>query len=121
MSATQSVFGVEEHKGVLLVTPGGDAVSYREVDVASEVDRIRNLIDHMDVPRVVVDLAGARYLGSVMIGAISEFAEHVRSRNGRFAVCNASAEMVSVLQVMKLHERWPQFASRHAAVKFAHQ
>jgi anti-anti-sigma factor len=99
------------------MTPGGDGVSYRDLDVARDVHDIRRRIDGLDTPRVVVDLAGARYIGSVMIGAISDFAEHVRLRNGAFAVCNLSPEMASVLNVMKLDARWPQCSTRHAAVK----
>jgi anti-anti-sigma factor len=106
---------------VLVITPGGDAVSYRDIDVAREVDDIRRRIDALDAPRVVVELAGARYIGSVMIGAISDFAEHVRLRGGAFAVCNLSPEMTSVLNVMKLDQRWPQFATQHAAVKFVNK
>jgi anti-anti-sigma factor len=117
MSATQPVFGLEEVKGVLVIAPGGDAVSYRDIDVAREVDDIRGRIDALETPRVVVDLAGARYIGSIMIGAISDFAEHIRLQNGAFAVCNVSPEMASVLRVMNLDTRWPQCPTRQAAVK----
>lgn len=118
MSATQSIFGLEQDKGVLVVAPAGDAMSYRDVDVAHEVGAINSRIDAMHPAMVVMDLGGSRYFGSVMIGAISEFAERVRTAAGAFAVCNVSPDTASVLRVMKLDERWPQFDSRRAAVKY---
>lgn len=117
MSATQPVFDVDEVRGLLVIRPGGDAVGYRDIDVAREVDQIRRRIDALDSPRVLVDLAHARYVGSVMIGAISDFAERVRAHDGAFGVCHVSPEMAFVLKAMKLDERWPQFGSRHDGVQ----
>lgn len=119
MSATQSIFGIEETKGVLVITPHGDALSYREIDIDREVNAIRSRIDALPEPRIVVDLSGVPYIGSIMIGAISDFAEHARQHGGVFAVCGVSSELHSVLSVMKLDTRWPMFDTRRAALKFA--
>ncbi len=118
MSATQSIFNIEQVKGVLVVIPGGDALSYRDIDLAREIGEVRSRISAMDPPQIVVDLGRSGYIGSVMIGAISEFAEHTRNSGGTFAVCEASPDTISVLRVMKLDERWPMFDNRRAAVKF---
>lgn len=119
MSKIQQIFATSETKGVLVVAPGGDALSYRDVDVAAAVSAMLHRIDALDDPRVVIDLSGSDYYGSVMIGAVSQFAERVRERGGAFAVCGLSPDMRQVLTAMKLAERWPTFDHQRAAVKFA--
>lgn len=119
MSRVQLIFSVSETKGVLVIAPGGDAISYRDVDVATAVADVLKQINELPDPRVVVDLGGSRYFGSIMIGAVSQFAERVRERGGVFAVCELSPDMTEVLNAMKLGERWPTFDTQKAAVKFA--
>jgi anti-anti-sigma factor len=119
MSKVQQIFSQTETKGVLVIAPGGDAISYRDVDVAAAVTDVLRRIDGLDDPRVVVDLSGSQYFGSIMIGAVSQFAERVRERAGAFAVCGLSPDMQQVLVSMKLGDRWPTFDSQKTAIKFA--
>ena len=119
MSQVQLIFSQSETKGVLVIAPAGDALSFRDVDVAAAVTEVLHCIDALPEPRVVVDLSGSQYFGSIMIGAVSQFAERVRGRGGVFAICELSPDMRQVLIAMKLSERWPTFDSQRAAVKFA--
>jgi len=119
MSRVQLIFSVNEAKGVQVITPVGDAISYRDIDVAAAVNDVLQQINQLPDPRVVVDLSGSRYFGSIMIGAVSQFAERVRERGGVFAVCELSSDMREVLNAMKLGDRWPTFDTQKAAVKFA--
>lgn len=119
MSRIQQIFSVNETKGVLVIAPEGDALSYRDVDVAGAVSDILRRVDSMEDPRVVVDFGGSQYFGSIMIGAVTQVAERARERGGAFAVCDLSDDMRQVLESMKLSERWPTFDSQRAAVKFA--
>ena len=119
MSRVQLIFSLNEIKGVLVIMPVGDAISYRDVDVASAVTDVLGKINALPDPRVVVDLSGSRYFGSIMIGAVSQFAERVRERGGVIAICELSSDMKEVLNSMKLGDRWPTFDTQKAAVKFA--
>jgi anti-anti-sigma factor len=118
MSRSQLIFSLSEAKGVLIIAPAGDAISFRDVDVATAVNDVLTRVSAMPQPRVVVDLGGSQYFGSIMIGAVSQFAERVRERGGVFAVCELSDDMKSVLAAMKLSDRWPTFDTQKAAVKF---
>jgi anti-anti-sigma factor len=118
MSRAQLIFSLSDTKGVLVIAPTGDAISFRDVDVAAAVNEVLSRVNALPQPRVVVDLGGAEYFGSIMIGAISQVAEQVRERGGVFAVCSLSPDMQQVLTAMKLADRWPTFDSRKAAVKF---
>ncbi len=119
MSRVQLIFSLTETKGVLVIAPTGDAISFRDVDVAAAVTAVLHRIDALPDPRVVVDFSGSQYFGSIMIGAVSQFGEHVLSRGGAFCVCALSPEMQQVLSAMKLNERWPTFDTQRAAIKFA--
>lgn len=119
MSRVQVIFSTGETKGVLVISPTGDAISFRDMDVAAAVTEVVQQIGQLPDPRVVVDLSGSRYFGSIMIGAVSQFAERVRERGGVFAVCELSSDMKEVLHAMKLGDRWPTFDTQKAAVKFA--
>lgn len=119
MSRIQQIFSVNEAKGVLVIAPEGDALSYRDIDVAGAVSEVLRRVDSMEDPRVVVNFGGSQYFGSIMIGAVTQVAERVRARGGAFAVCDLSNDMQQVLESMKLSERWPTFDSQRAAVKFA--
>jgi anti-anti-sigma factor len=119
MSRAQLIFSLNETKGVLVIAPAGDAISFLDIDVATAVNDVLSRITALDVPRVVVDLSGSQYFGSIMIGAVSQFAERVRERGGVFAVCGLSPDMQQVLAAMKLGDRWPTFDVQRAAVKFA--
>jgi anti-anti-sigma factor len=118
MSRAQLIFSLSETKGVLIIAPAGDAISFRDVDVAAAVKDVLSRVSSMPQPRVVVDLGGSHYFGSIMIGAVSQIAERVRERGGVFAVCELSDDMKSVLKAMKLSDRWPTFDTQKAAVKF---
>lgn len=118
MKQADQVFSLSDTRGVLVIAPAGDAISYRDADVASAVNDVLERINRMADPRVVVDLAGSQYYGSVMIGAISQFAERVRLRGGVFAVCELSPDMQQVLAAMKLGDRWPTFDTLRTALKF---
>ena len=119
MKQVDQVFSLNETKGVLVIAPVGDAISFRDGDVAEAVQNTIHRIDSLADPRVVVDMGGSQYFGSIIIGAVSQFAERVRLRGGAFAVCELSPDMQQVLTAMKLTDRWPIFDTQRAAVKFA--
>jgi anti-anti-sigma factor len=113
------IFSLTETKGVLVIAPAGDAISFRDVDVAAAVNDVLSRVNALPQPRVVVDLGGSQYFGSIMIGAVSQVAERVREHGGVFAVCALSPDMQQVLTAMKLADRWPTFDTQKAALKFA--
>lgn len=117
MPTTWKIFDLSEQRGVLIVIPRGDAVGFRDMDVEQELQEILSRIDGDDIRRVVVDLGGSSYFGSVMIGAVNAIGKSARDQGGEMAICNASSEMKAVMAAMKLDELWEQFDSRSDAMK----
>jgi anti-anti-sigma regulatory factor len=107
-----------EQKGTsLIVSPAGDAVGFRDVDLQNELRILLSLIDGQNFKNVVVDLGGAHYYGSIIIGCITSLGQKAEEAGGRLAICGASDEMQGVMRVMHLDERWPNYKSRRAALK----
>jgi len=111
------VLPVEQKRGTLIVTPVGDAVSFRETDVQREITTLHALVSDPGVHNLVVDLGSADYFGSIVIGAINSLGLKARDDGGRIALCNASDEMLDILRVMNLDNIWFNFESRKAALK----
>ncbi len=106
MSATQTIFELIPRKNKVLIRPRGDAIGFLEADISRELDRLLRWIEESDPLAVIIDLGGSAYFGSIMIGAVNQIGECVTARGGRMVLCQASADMLAILQVMKLIPRW---------------
>jgi anti-anti-sigma factor len=111
------VFPIELTGNTLVVKPQGDAVSFRDSDVAGELTTVLEILDHLGPANLLIDLGGDNYFGSTMIGAMNNMGEKVREAGGRVALCDASPQMLEVLRIMKLDELWMNFDTRKIALK----
>ena len=111
------VLRVEQKQTTLVVTPAGDAVGFRDSDIQQELNLLLSLLDGPDFDNVVVDLGGANYFGTTIIGCITGLGRKTEETGGRLAVCNASEDMQGVMRVMHLDQRWPHFDSLQDALK----
>jgi len=119
MTLTTKSFDVAEQQGVLVITPAGDTLSFRDVDIQREGSQILEYLKQSETKRLVVDLSRSKYYGSLMIGIIHSFGQTVKDQGGQMYTCGASDQMQSVLKIMKLDELWPNFPNRIDAVKVA--
>lgn len=108
---------VEQKQTTLVVTPAGDSVGFRDADIQQELRLLLSLLDGPDFNNVIVDLSGANYFGTTIIGCITGLGRKTEEMGGRLVVCNASADMQAVMKVMHLDQRWPQFDSQRAAME----
>lgn len=111
------VFLAELEGNTLVVTPRGDAVGFRDTDVGGELKTLLELAGSPGVVNLVVDLGNSEYFGSTMIGAINQLGSQFRDAGGRIAMCNVSAQMRDMLDIMHLDEMWMQFDSRKIALR----
>lgn len=111
------VFPVEQAGRTLIVTPKGDAVSFRDSDVAQELNTLMEVLEHFGPVSLLVDLSGHDYYGSTMIGAIHNLGTKVQESGGQMVLCGASNQMLDVLRIMHLDSLWMNFDSRKIALK----
>ncbi|MEZ6047049.1 MAG: STAS domain-containing protein [Planctomycetaceae bacterium] len=118
MDLKHKVFPVEKQPRVLVVTPAGDAVTFKDCDVKWELTTILNMLEKLPFHNLLVDFSGANYFGSTVIGSMVRVASLIRERDGKAAMYGASDEMQVVLDAMNLHQVWSQFEDRNEALRW---
>jgi anti-anti-sigma factor len=111
------VFLAEQEGNTLVVTPRGDAIGFRDSDVAGELKTVLALAGSPGIINLVVDLGSSDYFGSTMIGAINQIGSQFRYIGGRVALCNLSPQMNDMLEIMHLKELWMIFDTRKIALR----
>jgi len=111
------VFLADQEGNTLVVTPRGDAIGFRDTDVAGELKTLLELAGTSGATNLIVDLGSSDYFGSTMIGAINQLGTRFREAGGRIALCNVSSQMADVLEIMHLNEMWMHFDNRKIALR----
>jgi anti-anti-sigma factor len=111
------VFLAEQEGNTLVVTPRGDAIGFRDSDVAGELKTLLDLAGSPGIINLIVDLGSSDYFGSTMIGAINQLGSQFRYIGGRVALCNLSPQMNDMLEIMHLKELWMIFDTRKIALR----
>lgn len=111
------VFPAELQGSTLIVSPKGDAVSFRDIDVHNETTAVMEILDDAKVVNLVVNLSGARYYGTTIIGALSSMGMKIREKGGQNILCGASDDMLDILRIMKLDTIWTQYATLRESLK----
>jgi len=117
MTLNTKTFDVSTQQGVLVITPNGDSLSYRDIDIQREGTEIKDYILKTGTKEVVVDMGRSNYFGSLMLGVINSIGQSARKNNGHMVICNASDEMRNILAVMKLDTLWPLLPTLAAGIK----
>ncbi len=112
------IFPYEQEGDIAIVKPTGDSLAVQERQLKKEIDAIHAVIDADDCRHLVVDLSGAPYFGSIVIGAVMAFCGKIHNKEGRAALCNASEGVYDSIQIMKLDAAVPYFPTREAALSF---
>lgn len=93
---------------------------YDSLDEA-KLDQFRKLllsaVDQAEPPVVLLDLAGATFIGSTFLGILVRAWKRLRDRQGRLALCHVNQVCGDVLQASKLDTIWEVFPSRADAVR----
>ncbi len=121
MTFNTKTFHVDWQKNLLILTPQGDSLSYRDLDIQREGLEIKEQITQRGIPYVIVDMGCSNYFSSLMLGVINSIGQSARTNGGGMVLCNASQEMETVLRVMKLDLLWPVVPSLADAHKHVHE
>lgn len=111
------VFPAELQGSTLVVSPKGDAVSFRDIDVHNETTAVMDILNDAKVVNLIVDLGGARYFGTTIIGAVSSMGMKIREKGGQNVLCGASEDMLDILRIMKLDTIWTHYKSLRESLK----
>jgi anti-sigma B factor antagonist len=107
---------VTRENAVTIVALGPE---YDSLDEATIGDLERTLLAAMaaaDPPRMVLDLANTRFLGSRFIEVVVRAWKRLRDRRGELALCNLNPFCYDVLERTQLNRLWRVYPSRGEAV-----
>ena len=113
---TNKVFRLERDGNVLIVIPQGDASGFRYRDVHQESNTTLEVLDDPSLAHVVVDFTSEQMLGSIIISVVIKVCRKAGGKGGKAAFCNASPDMLEVLQTMNLTRLWTHYPSRGEAI-----
>ncbi len=112
------IFPYEREGNIVIVKPTGDSLAVQERQLKKEIDAIHAVIDADDCQHLVVDLSGAPYFGSIVIGAVMAICGKIHNKGGRAALSNASEGVFDSIQIMKLDAAVPYLPTREEALVF---
>lgn len=110
------VFRLERDGNVLIVIPQGDAIGFRYHDVHQESNSTLQVLDDPSLVHVVIDFTSEQMLGSIIISVIIKICRKAGGKGGKAAFCNASTDMLEVLQTMNLTKLWAHYPTRAEAI-----
>ena len=113
---SNKVFRLERDGNVLIVIPQGDASGFRYHDVHQESNTTLEVLDDPSLAHVVVDFTSEQMLGSIIISVVIKVCRKAGGKGGKAAFCNASPDMLEVLQTMNLTRLWTHYPSRGEAI-----
>jgi len=121
MARPHKVLLYEIDGDTLIVTPKGDSLSVEERVLEKEIAALHKLIDSPPLTHVVVNVGGAPYFGSLMMGAMIALCKRATDGGGKAAMCSASGGMLESIQIMRLDTVIPHFPTPAAALAFVRE
>ena len=113
---TNKVFHLERDGNVLIVIPQGDANGFRYHDVHQESNATLLILDDPSLLHVVIDFTCEQMLGSIIISVVIKVCRKAGGKGGKAAFCNASPDLLDVLNTMNLTKLWTHYPSRAEAI-----
>ena len=90
-------------------------LDFKEFDKLTE--NVSNVIALRPAARWVIDLAGAEYTGSAMLGLLVNIRQQVKESGGSLVLCNTSERLANVLRACSLDRLFKTVSTRAAAMK----
>lgn len=122
MSEEKQVFEYERQGNVLVVTPTGSLIEFRDNDIRNAYNDTYRYLSDDDVLHLLIDFSKLTYFGSTFIGMLIRLAKKARSGGGEALLCNLSDNMRQMMKTLMLLENtktdffWVPFDSRQAAM-----
>lgn len=112
----KKIFPTETHGTTVVLSPEGDPLGVEEAQLRREINALHDLLEKPGTSALVVDLGGARYFSSIVIGAVLTVCTKMKQSDRPCVLCNASNAMLDILQIMKLDTILPYYPTREAAL-----
>jgi anti-anti-sigma factor len=78
---------------------------------------LMHLMDDLGAPKLVLDFAAVKSLGSRMIGQLASLHKQIKAAGGRLVLCNVCPEITEVIETCKLTMLFGLYPDEQSAVR----
>jgi anti-anti-sigma factor len=123
MTTDRQVFEFERHENVLIITPNGPFMDFRDNDVRDGYNAAYRILTEPEVEHLIVDFTRMDYFGSTFVGILIRLSKKVRRDGGKAVLCNLSENMHQMMKSLMLLENnkvdfsWTSAENRDAALQ----
>ncbi len=127
MSSGKQVFEYERDTDVLIVTPTGSLMEFRDSDVRDAYNETYRQLSDEEIRHLLVDFSKLSYFASTFVGMLIRLAKKTRQGGGEAVLCNLSDNMREMMKTLMLLENtktdffWVPFDSRCEAIAALHK
>ena len=104
MTASKTVFEFEQHENVLIVTPNGPFMEFRDNDVRNAYNEAYRQLSLPEIQHLLVDFSKLDYFGSTFVGILIRLSKKVRGDGGEAYLCHLSDNMRDMMKTLMLLE-----------------
>ena len=118
----KQVFQFEQCEDVLVVTPTGSLLEFRDADIRNAYNDTYRKLDDPSVLHLLIDFSDLTYFGSTFVGMLIRLAKKARLGGGEAALCSLSENMQQMMKTLMLLENtktdffWNEHSSREEAL-----
>jgi anti-anti-sigma factor len=123
MDPEKVVFQFEQAGDVLLLTPVGPFMEFRDNDIRNAYNEAYRRLCEPGIRHLLADFSRLDYFGSTFVGILIRLAKRVRSNQGEAVLCHLSENMSQMLKTLMLLENtrtdfyWDAYPCRDSALQ----
>ncbi len=100
----KQLFEFELHSDVLIVTPNGPFIEFRDNDFRNAYNEAYRLLSEPGTRHLLVDFSNLDYFGSTFVSLLLRLSQKARAGKGESALCHLSDNMRGMLKTLMLLE-----------------
>ena len=100
----KQLFEFELHSDVLIVTPNGPFIEFRDNDFRNAYNEAYRLLSKPGTRHLLVDFSNLDYFGSTFVSLLLRLSQKARACKGESALCHLSDNMRGMLKTLMLLE-----------------
>ena len=122
MTEEKQVFEFERSGNVLIVTPTGSLMEFRDNDIRNAYNDTYRYLSEPDTKHLLIDFSKLEYFASTFVGMLIRLAKKARQGGGEAVLCKLSDNMKQMMKTLMLLENtktdffWVPYDSRDAAL-----
>ena len=120
----KQLFEFEHHSDILIVTPNGPFIEYRDNDFRNAYNDTYRLLSEPGTRHLLIDFSKLDYFGSTFVSILLRLSQKARACKGEAALCHLSDNMRGMLKTLMLLENpkvdfsMSSHASRDVALQY---